>query len=652
MKIRALCFALGTASAWPTESPHYPHYHGRQVFILNGSWAFAFLGQQDPAAWPLPEPDAWELVEVPDAFDLRPNDPNCDCWPAREQCERCCDRSLGHRGDPECWGDRRYLDGVWIYEQGPHWQGFEACCRPDPLRLRRGTALYQTEVEAPPNTAAILQLAACTNRCLVRVDGELLADHAGLSPLEVEVPPSVEGRRRILVIADNTFNMTTHPVHQPKYDWYQAGGLIRSVQFHVLRGPEPLYIASVGIWPRSEAEVDVELQASPAAAKQTDLVFRFHFDDDSRCKEAASWELLAGATMRLRVPEASVWHTTTPSLHRLSVALFREEEMLDCHCARFGLRTVGTRGDQLLLNGSPLKLLGFNRHDMVDSPVVTYDQLVTDVLLLKDLGANFIRGAHYPQDQRFLDLCDEQGLLVWEEVLGWQNTVSDFSDPTFMAQSLRMAEEMARASANHPSVIFYGFFNEGESFDEGEATTWAYESMAAQLRRHSGRSRLISYGSNHAGEDQQLGSVDVYAFHLYLAWYPTTRPVDKQEVDEIPSVWEQVRLWALQAGEKPMLVTEAGAGGVFGFRGPVVQKWTEEYQALVLGAHLSSVTTNPHIAGISLWQFADILVDRSVSDEQHRPRGLNNKGVFSLYRSPKLGAAAVKSVLQRAEGTE
>ncbi|CAE7938964.1 GUSB [Symbiodinium sp. KB8] len=405
-----------------------------------------------------------------------------------------------------------------------------------------------------------------------------------------------------------------------------------------------------GIWPRSQAEVDVELQASPAAAKKTDLVFRFRFDDDSRCKEAASWELLAGASMRLRVPEASVWHTTTPSLHRLSVALFREEEMLDCYCARFGLRTVGTRGDQLLLNGSPLKLLGFNRHDMVDSPVVTYDQLLTDVLLLKDLGANFIRGAHYPQDQRFLDLCDEQGLLVWEEVLGWQNTVSDFSDPTFMAQSLRMAEEMARASANHPSVIFYGFFNEGESFDEGEATTWAYESMAAQLRRHSGQSRLISYGSNHAGEDQQLGSVDVYAFHLYLAWYPTTRPVDKQEVDEIPSIWEQVRLWALQAGEKPMLVTEAGAGGVFGFRGPVVQKWTEEYQALVLGAHLSAVTTNPHIAGISLWQFADILVDRSVSDEQHRPRGLNNKGVFSLYRSPKLGAAAVKSLLQRAEG--
>ncbi|CAE6922054.1 GUSB [Symbiodinium natans] len=446
--------------------------------------------------------------------------------------------------------------------------------------------------------------------------------------------------------------MTTHPVHQPKYDWYQAGGLIRSVQFHALRGPEPLYIASVGVWPRSEVEVEVELQASQAAVGRPELVFRYRFDDASRCQEAASWDQLPGATAQLLVPEASIWDPKAdePSLHHLSVALFHEEQMLDCHHVRFGLRKVGTRGTQLLLNGAPLKLLGFNRHDMVDTPVLTFDQLLRDVLLLKDLGANFVRGAHYPQDPRFLDLCDEHGLLVWEEVLGWQNTAADFADATFMAQSFRMAEEMARASANHPSVIFYGFFNEGESFDDGDASCRAYESMAAQLRRHSGRSRLISYGSNHAGEDRQLGTVDVYAFHLYLAWYPTTHPVVKEEVEEIPGIWEQVRLWSLQAGEKPMLITEAGAGGVFGFRGSVSQKWTEEYQALLLSTHLAAATANPGIAGISLWQFADIPIDRSVSDEQHRPRGLNNKGVFSLHRIPKLSAAAVAELLRRVEG--
>eukprot|EP00971_Amphidinium_carterae_P312329 6207713-Amphidinium_carterae.1 len=68
----------------------------------------------------------------------------------------------------------------------------------------------------------------------------------------------------------------------------------------------------------------------------------------------------------------------------------------------------------------------------------------------------------------------------------------------------------------------------------------------------------------------------------------------------------------------------------------MLQKWTEDYQSLVLQAHVQAAMDSSHVAGISLWQFADIPVDREFEDEQHRPRGLNNKGVLSLYRQPKL----------------
>lgn len=70
---------------------------------------------------------------------------------------------------------------------------------------------------------------------------------------------------------------------------------------------------------------------------------------------------------------------------------------------------------------------------------MSYEALVKDVQLLLEMGANFVRGAHYAQDQRFLDLCDLHGLLVWEEVLGWQNTVADFQNPVFVRQSLRLS---------------------------------------------------------------------------------------------------------------------------------------------------------------------------------------------------------------------
>ena len=75
-----------------------------------------------------------------------------------------------------------------------------------------------------------------------------------------------------------------------------------------------------------------------------------------------------------------------------------------------------------------------------------------DLDLLTSLGANFVRGCHYPQDQRFLDLCDEKGVLVWEETLAWGNSVPQLRDPLFMQAQLATAHAMVDASINHPSV--------------------------------------------------------------------------------------------------------------------------------------------------------------------------------------------------------
>ncbi|CAK9115977.1 unnamed protein product [Durusdinium trenchii] len=388
----------------------------------------------------------------------------------------------------------------------------------------------------------------------------------------------------------------------------------------------------VKVYPRSLSTVDVLLELSEPAAP-AGLSYRYRWDEAPSCAGTEAWEQMEHELKDLPVPGGQAWSPESPSLHRLTVAMLSPTHLvLDCVVVRFGLRTVTTKGQEVHVNGRAMKLLGFNRHDLTDSPVLAYEQLVADVQILLSLGANFVRGAHYAQDARFLDLCDVHGLLVWEEVLGWQNTVEDFHNPTFVMQSLRMAKEMAVASVNHPSVIFFGFFNEGESFDDSEATRTIYHAMASQLRRHSGHTRLIGYGSNHPGKDRQLEAVDVHAFHLYLAWYPTTQPADPQEVEGIPDVWEHVQQWSTHVdAQKPMLITEAGAGGLFGFRGPVEQKWTEEYQALLLKTHLEAVINNPGIAGISLWQFADIPIDRAVSNEQHRPRGLNNKGVLGLW---------------------
>ena len=83
---------------------------------------------------------------------------------------------------------------------------------------------------------------------------------------------------------------------------------------------------------------------------------------------------------------------------------------------------------------------------------MTLDGLRQDIELLKELGANFVRGSHYSQDQRFLDLCDENGLLVWEEAVAWQPSLEDLQDPIFMSQQLQALDETIDASVNHPSA--------------------------------------------------------------------------------------------------------------------------------------------------------------------------------------------------------
>lgn len=638
--------------SWPTEPPSYPLYPGRSLSVLNGTWEFAFLGDV-PLLPSVPEPSSWDLVNVPDAFDLRPATVHCtECWPpdteGEGRCSRCCNREHGHRGDPQCWNAELT---------------YQRCCGESQVYLKRGVGAYRTKVVTESHTAAVLLFAGCSMRCLVAVDGLFLADHAGLSPFTVDVPAltaspqdqelDVVRVRQILVLADNRFNRATHPVHPPEADWYQAGGILRSVQFHSLVSSGPIYIAGVEIFPRSSHEVDVKVRMSQGALSRHDLSLRWRFDDDEpggRCRVWAAWgELYADAGLvGAEVPRARQWSPAGmpggPALHRMKVALLGPGGvLLDCTEVRFGLRVVKAQGRHITVNGEPLKLVGFNRHDMTETPVMKYSDLVRDVLLLEAMGSNFVRGSHYAQDQRFLDLCDVRGILVWEEVLSWQPTAANFADGLFMVQSLRMADELVSASINHPCVIFLGFFNEGQSDDDSTTTAAAYAAMASRLRMRSQGTHLISWGSNRGHEDRHLALADVCAFHAYTAWYPTTQPANLDEVQQIPFVWDAYSRWVEENyPNKPLLITEAGAGGLFRHRGPTLEKWTEEYQSLLIQMNLLAALQNPRIAGIALWQFADVVIDSSVSSEHHRPRALNNKGVVSLHREPKLAFEAVR----------
>lgn len=655
------CIVPSSRCKWRESEPAaYPKYPGRKVWVLDGAWDFAFLGGVEfRAAAAVREEEFCRKVTVPDAFDQRewlcPKLCTNTHTPG-QPCSRCCDLSLGPRGDNRCWQDG---------------QTFEMCCDPAGIG-RRGVAAYRTYV---PREVSLLHFGACSMHCAVYADRRLVGEHVGgYSPFWLDLRDAEGGEGggsgvkevELLVLADNRFS-PLWPVHQPYFDWYQAGGLLRSVEAHALHLPN-IFIRRVEVLPQRElSTVAIRVLFSCACVARGLQVF-LAFD-------SASFGLPRLVAIQSNeevwiehVPQPRLWSLATPALHTLVVSMWDASREIDRIVTRFGLRWVEASRGQVLINGEAVMLRGVNRHEshVFGGAALSSAQIQEDMLLLREMGANFVRGAHYSQDQRWLDACDEYGVLVWEETLGWQPRLEHLTDNLFMSQQLLALEETMNASANHPSVIMWGFLNEAES-DSVDARP-AHKALA-NLARSRDSTRLVTWASRKKTMDETLDLADVISFNDYPGWYDAS-------IQEIPEVWEKYAEWArARFPGKPIIIGEVGADGLAGFQSPGHMKWSEDLQAAMVQASLVAAHASRY-AGVGLWQFSDSRVDTSLFFEDNprtppfensseaewvedmakayeatvspygfhlplRPRQLNSKGLVSLDRKYRKAAFEV-----------
>ncbi|HIT84495.1 MAG TPA: hypothetical protein IAA60_01180 [Candidatus Ornithomonoglobus intestinigallinarum] len=240
-------------------------------------------------------------------------------------------------------------------------------------------------------------------------------------------------------------------------------------------------------------------------------------------------------------------------------------------------------------------------------------------------NANAVRTCHYPNDERFLDLCDERGMLVWEENHARGLVLKDMQNPNFERQCEDCIREMIENHYNHPSIIIWGILNEcAAETPEGRVM---YKKQFEQIR-NSDSSRPVTSATCRHFTDITLDLEDVVSFNMYSGWYKDC-PIDERNDEEI----EWIRRSG--GGNKPIIVSEVGAAAIYGYRDRSRCKWSEERQADIIRDNLEVYMNDDRITGVFIWQFADCRVTEEGDWFATRARCHNNKGVVDEYRRPK-----------------
>ena len=334
-----------------------------------------------------------------------------------------------------------------------------------------------------------------------------------------------------------------------------------------------------------------------------------------------------------------LWSPESPALYSVVTEIVDPKGNIIDNCQEaVGFRWFSFDPDSgFYLNGSPYKLRGVCRHQ--DQKPIGYalsDEMHRrDMQLIKEMGANFIRISHYPQDDAILEMADRLGLIVWEEipVINIVPETEGYDDNC--ETNLR---EMIRQHFNHPSIVMWGYMNEimletgwqlGGDPVKYKAGTERALRLATRLEKvlHEEDSSRLSTMAFH-GDDVYnkvgLGEVtQVRGWNLYPGWYGSYLNYFNEFINDQHARYPH----------HPLIVSEYGAGSDRRIHTIKPQQFdfSMEYQQIYVEHYVPVIENTPYIAGAAYWNFIDF---GSAVREESMPR-INNKGIVTSSREPK-----------------
>jgi len=477
-------------------------------------------------------------------------------------------------------------------------------------------------------TRTFLHFGAANYLARVYLNGTKLGEHeGGFTPFDFEVTSAIrDGDNSLIVEVNNARRVDAVP--SLNTDWWNFGGITRDVdlaevpqtfirdyEVHLAKGTA----SEIAGWvqfdgKRSQNEVTLEIPEANIAYKTLTLPDgRAVIDFDVSKLACADKKEPAKCPMPLQL-----WTPEQPKLYR--VVISGEGDRVE---EQIGFRTIEVRGTQILLNGKPIFLRGISMHE--EAPfrggrAFSPEDEATLLGWAKELGCNFARLAHYPHNEWAARTADRLGLLLWEEVpVYWGN---DWKNPNTLDVAEEQMRHLVARDKNRASVILWSIANETPVLPE---RLEFLRSLAAYTRGLDS-TRLITAASDKVGRSQaHLGVIDdplgelldVIGTNEYLGWYWGT-PAD------IP-----LMQWKMTY-DKPLIISEFGAGAPFGNHGDADVRWTEEYQAQVFARQIEMLQRIPSLAGMTPWVLMDFHSPRrflpGVQDYYNRKGLISNRG--------------------------
>ena len=493
----------------------------------------------------------------------------------------------------------------------------------------RGIGTYQIELPNPTEgKKQYIELKGANHVATVYCNGRELGTHkGGFSTFRFNLTPAMKPEGNVLTVVVSNAKSDIYPQNA---DFTFYGGLYRDVNFVEVADAhfDLLKEGTDGVFvtPHAAGKTRVDLFPVNAAGCTVKVVLK---DAEDNVAAEGQADAADHTVVKLDVKEPHLWNgMADPYCYTCEASIEKDGEVQDCVAVTYGYRGFHVDPENgFFLNGKSCPLHGVSRHqDRQDKGwAISREDHEEDIALIKEIGANTIRLAHYQHDQYFYDLCDHTGFVLWAEIPfissfipgqeAYENTISQMT-------------ELISQNYNHPSIFFWGISNEITISGETEDLYRNLTDLHALCKKlDPTRLTTMAEVSMVPMTSEHVYITDVLSYNHYFGWY----------VGDVEDNGPWLDKFHALNPDRPLGVSEYGSEAILKWHTttPENHDYTEEYAAYYHHEMLKTFATRPYLWSTHVWNMFDFAAD---ARDEGGVQGRNNKGLVTYDRKTKKDA--------------